>query len=438
MGGAVMEYYVNLEHRSEEARRSYEKARAREGRERQSTTIERGNRAKTKTVDGPNGKRRLVKKHFKVFSVRSGMDMPFFFLVLVLLVIGITMMFSASYAFAYHSMGDSYYFLKRQLMWAIVGVVAMVLISYFDYHHLHKAAVPVLGVAFFLLTLVLFLPPVNQVKRWIDIGVTMIQPSEIMKFALILFFAHWASIYFNKMDTFKYGVLPAICILVPTVILLFFEPHYSCIVIVTIITMVMMFLSGVKVRWFAFAGAGILLVFLVLYATDNLTYAMERMNGWGMALEENKSEELKDAVWQTMNSLYAIGSGGLTGLGLGQSRQKYLYLPEPQNDFVFAIVCEELGVIGAVIILAIFALLIWRGITVSLRAKDQFGMLLGMGLTAQVGIQVVINILVITDMLPNTGISLPFFSYGGSSLVMVLMQMGIILSISRNANVNKT
>lgn len=426
-----MDYYVNLEHRSEDTRKYHERNRRSPSERRSTATAERGRRS------SEQGKSR-IKKHFKIFSVRSGMDMPFFFLILVLLVIGITMMFSASYAFAYFTMGDSYYFLERQVVFAVIGVIAMVLISYFDYHHFHKWAVIILGIAFLLLVVVLFLPPINNVHRWIDIGITMVQPSEIMKFALILFFAHWGSIYFAKMNTFKYGVLPAICILVPTVILLIFEPHYSCIVIVTIITMVMMFLSGVKKRWFLLAfGAGVL-VFLVLYATDTLTYAMERMDGWGMALAENKSPELRDAVWQTMNSLYAIGSGGLTGLGLGQSRQKYLYLPEPQNDFVFAIVCEELGVIGAVVILLIFALLIWRGITISLRAKDRFGMLLGMGLTAQVGIQVVINILVITDLLPNTGISLPFFSYGGSSLVMLLAQMGIVLSISRNANINKT
>ncbi|MEI3577649.1 MAG: FtsW/RodA/SpoVE family cell cycle protein [Acutalibacteraceae bacterium] len=150
------------------------------------------------------------------------------------------------------------------------------------------------------------------------------------------------------------------------------------------------------------------------------------------------SSEMQTTVWQTMNSLYAIGSGGLTGLGLGQSREKYLYLPEPQNDFVFSIVIEEIGLIGGIIILAIFALLVWRGIMISLRAKDRFGMLLGVGLVSQIGLQVVLNILVITDTLPNTGISLPFFSYGGSSLIMLLAQMGIVLSISRNSNINKT
>lgn len=438
-GGGKMDFYVNLEHRSEDSRKYYERTKEkRTAANRAGYGRERDNLNNGLPQKGEKGRKRAaIKKHFKIFSVRSGMDMPFFFLVLLLLVVGLIMMFSASYAFAYYTMGDSYYFLKRQLIFAVIGIAVMFFISYFDYHHFHKAAVIILGVAFLLLILVLILPPVNNVHRWINLGVMSIQASEILKFALVLFFAHWGSVYFSKMNTFKYGVLPAICVLVPAIVLLILEPHYSGIVIVTLLTMIMMFLGGVKKRWFVLAFAVCVAVFLALYATDMLTYAMERMNGWGQALEYTTPEMWND-TWQTRNSLYAIGSGGLTGLGLGQSRQKYLYLPEPQNDFVFAIVCEELGVVGAVLILAIFGLLVWRGITISLRAKDKFGMLLGMGLTAQVGLQVILNIMVITDMLPNTGISLPFFSYGGSSLVMLLAQMGIVLSISRNSNINKT
>lgn len=429
-----MDYYVNLEHRSEVTRRYHEKNKGRFAT--RTNTAERTSRRRGSSVTDNESSRRIRKK-FKIFSVRSGMDMPFFLLVSILVVVGLVMMFSASYAFAYYTHGDSYYFLKRQLVFAVIGIIIMVLISYFDYHHLHKAAVIILGVAFMLLIVVLILPPVNNVHRWLDLGIISVQASEVMKFALVLFFAHWGSIYFTKMNTFKYGVVPALCVLIPTAVLLIMEPHYSGIVIVTILTMIMMFLSGVQKRWFAIAIGGAVLVFLLLYVTNMLSYAMQRMNGWGQALEYTTDKMWQD-TWQTRNSLYAIGSGGLTGLGLGQSRQKYLYLPEPQNDFIFAIICEELGLIGAVLILGIFALLIWRGITISLRAKDRFGMLLGMGLTAQVGLQVVLNIMVITDMLPNTGISLPFFSYGGSSLVMLLAQMGIVLSISRNSNINKS
>lgn len=395
---------------------------------------------KTSKVDKTehNDNKPRKRSRFKLFSVRSGMDMPFFFLVLTLLVVGIVMMFSASYAFAYYTMGDSYYYLIRQALFAVVGVIIMIAISFFDYHHLHRFAVIVLGVSFLLLILVLFMPAVNGVHRWINLGMFSFQASEVLKFAIILFYAHWTSIYFEKMDTFKYGVVPALAIAIPSVCLLLLEPHFSCIVIVTMLFAIMMWVSGVKARWFVIAVVAAVTLFFILQATGLLKYAMERLDGWGMALEEDLTPEMQDTVWQTMNSLYAIGSGGLTGLGLGQSREKYLYLPEPQNDFVFAVVVEELGFIGGVIVLAIFALLVWRGVMISLRAKDRFGMLLGVGLVSQVGLQVVLNILVITDTLPNTGISLPFFSYGGSSLVMLLAQMGVVLSVSRSANINKT
>ena len=214
------------------------------------------------------------------------------------------------------------------------------------------------------------------------------------------------------------------------------EPHFSCTVIVFILTVLMLYISGMRLKYIVLGAVGIAAAVGVLWATGGLGYAMTRMGGWGQALVYT-NDQMWQETWQTRNSLYAIGSGGLWGLGLGQSRQKYLYLPEPQNDFVFAIVCEELGLIGAIIILLIFALLVWRGITLSLRAKDKFGKLLGIGLTAQIGLQVILNILVITDWLPNTGISLPFFSYGGSSLIMLLSQMGLVLSISRTANIEK-
>lgn len=421
-----------LRYQAEEKRKAQEEYNRRRREPYRSSARAQGASARTRE----NGRQRGFRKRLKLFSVRAGLDMPFLLLILILLVIGIIMMFSASYPVAYYTTGDSYLYLKRQLLFAVIGVIMMLAISFFDYHHFHKMAVWILGLGFLLLVVVLFMPSQNGIHRWIELGIAGFQASELMKFALILFFAHWGSVYFYKMDTFKYGVLPAVVILVPTVVLLLLEPHYSGIVIVTLLTALMMFISGVKGKWFLFAGAGILAVFMIMYATGLLSYAMERMDGWGQALEYT-TPEMWQTTWQTRNSMYAIGSGGLMGLGLGQSRQKYLYLPEPQNDFVFAIVCEELGLIGAVIILGIFALLVWRGITISMKAKDKFGTLLGVGLTSQVGLQVILNILVITDLLPNTGISLPFFSSGGSSLVMLLAQMGIVLSISRTSNINK-
>ncbi len=377
-----------------------------------------------------------IRRKYKLFSMRLGIDMTFLFLLILLLIIGLIMMFSASYPAALEYQKNSYYYLERQAFFAIVGIVIMMITSYFDYHHLHKLAPIILLGAFALLVIVLFTPARNGVHRWLNLGLFDLQASEVCKFAIILFMAHWGSIYANKMDTFKIGVLPGLIILVIACFLLYKEPHYSGIVIMIMLMAVMMFISGVKVRYFVIAGIAVASIVLFLIVTDKLGYAMERLDGWGQALTY-VNDELWDDTYQTRNSLYAIGSGGFWGLGLGQSRQKYLYLPEAQNDFVFAIVCEELGFIGAFLILLIFAFLVWRGITISMRAKDKFGTLLGIGLTAQVGIQVVLNILVITDWLPNTGISLPFFSYGGSSLIMLLFQMGIILSISRTANIEK-
>lgn len=390
-----------------------------------------------KTVEGGrhSGRRlRSVKNKIKLFSIRLGMDMSFLFLVVVLVVIGIIMMYSASYPSALEYKNNSQNYLIRQSIFAAVGFAVMILMSYFDYHHFHRLAPIIMLIAIVLLIVVLFLP--GYPKRWLNLGLFDMQASEIAKFGIILFFAHWSSIHFKKMNTFKYGVLPALIILVIVDGLLFLEPHYSGIVIITTLALIMLFIGGVKIRYFVILGGLVAAVVAILWLTGKLGYAMQRLDGWGMALTY-VDKDLWQTTYQTRNSLYAIGSGGIWGLGLGQSRQKYMYLPAPQNDFVFAIVCEELGFVGAILILLIFVLLVWRGITISMRAKDPFGSMLGTGLSAQIGIQAILNILVITDWLPNTGISLPFFSYGGSSLIMLMAQMGIVLSISRTANLEK-
>ncbi len=382
----------------------------------------------------PSRQRKMKKT--KWFSIGMGIDLPFCIIILILLTIGTIMMFSASYAFSYYTQGDSYYYLIRQLIFIVIGLAGMLIMSFFNYNKFHRIAPVILGIAYISLLLVLVLPGTNGVKRWIPLGIFNIQPSEIAKFAIILFFAHWASKYYNKMQIVRYSVVPGIIVFGTTAMLLFLEPHYSGIVIIGILTVLMLYIGGMKTKYLAIGFVLIVALVGILAVTGGLSYAMSRMDGWGQALVYT-DEDMWQTTWQTRNSLYAIGSGGLWGLGLGQSRQKYLYLPEPQNDFIFAIVVEELGLIGAAMILLIFALLVWRGITLSLRAKDKFGKLLGIGLTSQIGIQVVLNILVITDWLPNTGISLPFFSYGGSSLIMLLMQMGIVLSISRTANIER-
>ena len=371
-----------------------------------------------------------VRKKFRIFSVRSGMDLPFLFLVLVLVVIGLVMMFSASYANASYYMEDSYYYIKKQAVFAVIGLAAMIGLSYFDYHHFHKLAFPILVISLALLGLVLVTPKINGVHRWLRLGpLGQLQPSEVAKFAVILVFAHLISLNFSRMGTFRYGVLPYVLILVPVCALLIKEPHISATVIILVLAAMVLFIGGVRLRWFVMSfglvGAG--LVYLIKFS-GKVEYAGSRIAGW------------KDpfSSYQTKQSLYAIGSGGLLGLGLGQSRQKYLFLPEPQNDFIFAVVCEELGFIGALIIIILFAMLIWRGVSISMRAQDKFGMLLGTGLVLQVGLQVVLNIAVVTNTIPNTGISLPFFSYGGTSLVILLAEMGVILSISRTSSAEKT
>lgn len=382
------------------------------------------------------GKRKI---NFSLLMIGRGIDIPFVLLILVLLIIGITMMFSASYPVAYYEIGDSYYYLKRQMLFALIGLVIMFAVSFVDYHYYHRFSAVILGLSYFALMLVLVLPSQEGgVHRWIGVGAFGIQASEISKFAIILFMAHWGSRYYDRMDTFKFGVLPGAAVFLSTALLLLFEPHYSCIVIIAILTVVMMFVSGIKIKWLAIGAAILAVLILLLWVSGMLTYAMERMDGWGQALNEDLDRDMWNSTWQTRNSLYAIGSGGLFGMGLGQSRQKYLYLPEPQNDFIFAIVCEELGLVGAVVILLIFALLVWRGVIISLRARDRFGKLLGIGLISHIGLQVILNILVITDWLPNTGISLPFFSYGGSSLLTLMFEMGVILSVSRSSNIEKS
>ena len=382
----------------------------------------------------PSRQRKMKKT--KWFGIGMGIDLPFCIIILVLLTVGTIMMFSASYANAYYYQDDSYYYLERQLIFVIIGIAAMIFMSFFNYNKLHKIAPIILAVSYIALLIVLVLPGTNGVKRWIPLGIFNIQPSEIAKLAIILFFAHWCSKYYNKIQLARYSVIPGLVIFGSTALLLFLEPHYSGIVIIGILTVLMLYIGGMKTKYLAIGFALIVGVVALLAVTGGLSYAMSRLDGWGQALIYT-DEDMWQTTWQTRNSLYAIGSGGLWGLGLGQSRQKYLWLPEPQNDFIFAIVVEELGLVGALIILIIFALLIWRGVTLSLRAKDKFGKLLGIGLTSQIGIQVILNILVITDWLPNTGISLPFFSYGGSSLIMLLAQMGIVLSISRTANIER-
>ncbi len=365
---------------------------------------------------------------------RGNLDVTFLVLVLLLLTFGLIMLFSASYAYAYYNDNDSFYYIKRQLVFAIAGIVAMIVASHFDYRFWQKLALPVMGVAVVLLIIVLFLPKIAGVHRWIAIGnIITFQPSEIAKFAIVVMFAKMVTGYGEKMKTFRYGIVPFLIVLGIIAGLMMMEPHLSGTVLIATIGVVMMFVGGVDLKWFAL-GVGVLAagIVVVVMIPGVIQYAQARLEYW-----LDPFSDPQGLGFQTIQSLLAIGSGGVMGLGLGNSRQKYLYVPEPQNDFVFSIVCEELGLVGAAIIVILFALLVWRGYVIAIRAQDKFGTMLAVGLTTQVGLQALLNIAVVTNTIPNTGISLPFFSYGGTALMMLLAQMGVILSVSRRAALEK-
>lgn len=374
------------------------------------------------------------KKRFRLFSVSQGFDMPFLIILMIILVVGLISQFSASYAYSYYwNDGDSFYFIKRQLIFAVIGVAAMLIISTVDYHILHHFAIPLMLVSFILLGVVLKMPSSTGIHRWIRLPGLQFQPSEIAKFTLILLFAHLISINHKKMKTFLAGYLPFMVILGVTCGLVFLEPHLSGTILLLGIGIIMMYVGGTRLLYLlGTLGLG---VGAVIYMVFVKGYEQDRINVWLHPFEAYATN--RDEAWQTIQSLYAIGSGGVMGQGLGNSRQKHLFLPEPHNDFIFSVICEEMGFVGAVLVIVLFALLLWRGITIGMKSPDKFGSMLAVGLTVQVGLQAVMNMAVVTNTIPNTGISLPFFSYGGTSLVMLLAQMGVVLSVSRNASLGK-
>ena len=373
------------------------------------------------------------KKHFYM----GQMDAAFLVIVLILVSLGLIMVFSASYPNAYYLKGNSLHFISRQLAYAVVGICAMLFVSKIDYRILMPLAFPAYAVSILLLIVVLFMRPLNNARRWIIIGSFTFQPSEIAKFSVVILFSFLICRFGDKMKTFKYGFMPFVALLIPIAALMLLEPHISGTMLILLLGAVMMFIGGTNQKLFIAAAAiGALCIFAVIAKPDLLSliahYAGERIEVW----LDPFSDPL-DGGFQTLQSLYAIGSGGLMGLGISGSRQKYLFLPEPHNDFIFAIICEELGFLGAVFIICLFVLLLWRGFVIAVRCPNKFGSLVAAGLVSQVGIQTILNIAVVTNTLPNTGISLPFFSYGGTSLLMLLCQMGVILSISRTVPIEK-
>ncbi len=361
---------------------------------------------------------------------RAGVDISFLALVMILLTIGVTMVLSASFARAYYDPGGvtggrpAYYFV-RQFVFAALGIAAMTVCSRLPVGFYRRFSVPMLIAAIVLLALVpLIGTDANGAKRWIGLGAFTVQPSEIAKIAVILSFASMICSRRGRMKSFRHGILPFAAILIVIVGLLVLEPHFSASIIIIAIGGVMLFLGGARLVWFIAAGiaaGGGIAVLLTFFP-----YASTRITTW-----RDPFASTSDEGYQIVQSLYSIGSGGLTGLGLGQSRQKYLYLPEEHNDFIFSVVCEELGFIGAALILTLFALLIIRGYWIALHSRDRYGFLSAAGITTLLAVQVILNVAVVTNLVPCTGISLPFFSYGGTALLMQLAEMGIVLSISR-------
>ena len=365
-------------------------------------------------------------------SHRGTIDIPYAMLVIMLSIIGLIMMFSASYAFSLHKHDSASALFGKQAIFVLLGIVAMLIISRIDYQIFRRLAVPLMAVSLVLLILVPFIGDArNHAKRWIQIGSFSFQPSEIAKLAVIVCFSAMISHYRERMKTFKYGVLPFVAILAVIAGLLILEPHLSGTVLILGTGAALMFVGGTHWGWFAGLAAVVAPAAYIL--VSKMGYAQSRILIW----RDPFSDPLNKGL-QSIQSLFAIGSGGLFGLGLGQSRQKHLYLPEVQNDFIFSIVCEELGLIGATIILLLFSVLILRGYWIALHSRDRFGSLMVTGVTTLLAIQTFLNVAVVTNLIPVTGISMPFFSAGGTSMMIQLAEMGIVLAVSRQIPAQKS
>ena len=364
---------------------------------------------------------------------RGPIDLPFLLLTLLLTGVGLIMLFSASFPMAYYETGNPAYYLIRQGVFAAIGVAVMLVIGGINYERYRVAGKYVLAISIALLILVL-IPgvgiTVKGATRWLGVGeLFRFQPSEIAKIGVILYFADSISKKKDRMSTFRYGILPYAVILGVIAFLMYKEPHLSGTVLIIGIGAMMMFVGGIRLYWVG-AGAALGAMGVWAYLAGKISYNSARIRIWRDPLTTDP-ELMQDAAYQIRQSLLAVGSGGLLGVGLGQSRQKFMYLPERHNDFIFAVICEELGLIGATLIMALFALLIIRGFWIALHARDRFGALLAIGVTTQVALQTFLNIAVVSNLIPNTGISLPFFSYGGTALVIQLAEMGLVLSVSR-------
>lgn len=357
-------------------------------------------------------------------------DFWIFLCVLMLLSLGIIMVFSASAPTAYNTFHDTYYIMKQQLIYAAIGLAGMLVASNIDYHKWQKIATLVLIISLVLIVLVLIPGIGREIKdtwRWIYIGPIHFQPSEIVKFALILFFASSLSKRKDQLKYFFKGMFPYLLLIGIISGLLLLEPHMSCTIIIIAVGAIILFVAGAKVTHFLILGVPAVLGLstVIIFVDYMRKRVLSFLNPW--------SDPRGDG-WQAIQSLYAIGSGGLFGRGLGRSMQKFLYLPEPHNDFIFSVLAEELGFIGVLAVMLLFMILIWRGLMVSVNAPDTFGSLLAAGIISLIAVQSLLNVAVVTSSIPPTGVSLPFFSYGGTSLALFMGEIGIVLNISKHAS----
>ena len=376
-----------------------------------------------------------AKENRRSAAGRAGesVDYPFLFLILLLLAVGLAMLYSASFAQSAYDTGyeSTTRYLFKQAACAVIGLAAMFFFSRIPVQVWYRFAWGLYGVSIVLLLSVLVIgQEVNGAKRWINLAGIRFQPSEVAKFTQILLFARLTRNYGTDVKKFRYGVLGFGMALMGILIPLALEKHLSAFMLMGMVAVVMMYVAGTSPKWLL-AGAGAAVVFAVVYITF-MGYAGDRITAW-----LHPEQDPGDTGYQILQSLYAIGSGGLFGLGWGKSRQKYLYLPFQYNDYIFAICCEELGLVGACAIIALFSAAIFRGYWIALRARDRFSTVLASGLITLIAVQTILNLGVVTNLLPSTGIALPFFSYGGTALAVNLGEMGIVLGISRQRNRSK-
>ena len=374
----------------------------------------------------------------RIASAYGKIDLQFLLLVMLLCAYGTLMVFSAGYAYAEFRYDDGAYFIKKQAIWLALGIAVMIIASLIKPIVYKLLTVPLYAITVILLLLVLIVGFAgNGAQRWISIGPLTIQPSEIAKLTMLMMLAYYfsenekrATDKSNRKNTFIFGtVIPFLVMLLP-ILLVMLQKHLSCIIILGTIGIIIIVLSGGGLKYLsAFMSAGICGVCYIAFFTD---YTKQRITVW-----QNPEAYRLTGGWQTLQGLMAIGSGGLFGVGYGKSILKHCYVSEPANDMIFAILCEELGFIGAFIALGLFALLVIRGVKIALSSENTYTRLLALGISVKMATQVLLNVAVVTNTIPNTGISLPFFSYGGSSLIMLFFEMGIMLSISRHSKILK-